>query len=94
MEPRWTRSYPPDIGNNFIGYADEFDLYVTTRDNGQKVIVVVASEDTYPMTNFDAFEAKHGALHPLMPVDLHVTPYHMCLIYAAAIEHGLLKGET
>ena len=93
MRPRWTRSHPESPRDRFIGYAEEFDLYIATRENGQELIWVVASKDTYPKTNFDAFEAKRGALHSLRPVDLHVTPYHMCLIYAAAIEHGLLKQE-
>ena len=93
MEPRWEPSHSPDATARFIGYADEFDLYSATRDSGHKVIIIVASSDLYPKTNFDAFEGKQDSLVPLMPRDLHLTPYHMCLIYAAAVEHGLIKGE-
>jgi hypothetical protein len=93
MEPRWKPSYSPDGAELFIGYADEFDLYVSNRDSGRRGIIIVASSDLYPKTNFDAFEGKHDVLVPLMPRDLHLTPYHMCLIYAAAIEHGLIKQE-
>lgn len=93
MEPRWRPSYSPDGTELFIGYADEFDLYVANRDSGRRGIIIVASSDLYPKTNFDAFEGQQDSLVPLMPRDLHLTPYHMCLIYAAAVEHGLIKGE-
>ena len=93
MEPRWKPSYSPDGTERFIDYADEFDLYVANRDSGHKVILIVASSDSCLNTNFDAFEGKQDRLVPLTPRDLHITPYHMCLIYAAAIEHGLIKQE-
>ena len=93
MKPRWKPSHSVYDMDRFIGYVEEFDIYLAKRNNGLMMIIVVASEDTYPETNFDAFEIVRGELHSLLPIDLNVTPYHMCLLYALAIENGIIKGE-
>ena len=94
MEPRHDPSYDQtDYPNEkFVGYIEEFDMYIDA-DQVEGKITLVGDRLPDHVNNFDLFGINGNELEPVRPIDLHITPYHMCLIYAKAIEHGLIKGE-
>ena len=95
MKPRWEPGYPeksyPD--ERLIGYVEEFDVYFDANDEADYPITVIAEERGSRGHNFDSFRVTGNTLEPADYQDLTITPYHMCLLYALAIEHGLIKGE-
>jgi hypothetical protein len=106
VKPRYKPSYdatqyPHD---KFVGYIEEFDLYITLHDDDDpsepaRFPLTLVGKERGPFDdrgyNFDTFSIERGVIvhHEDSVATLNVTPYHMCLIYAAAIEHGLIKGE-
>ena len=95
MKPRWERGYSeenyPD--EHFIGYAEEFDVYFDADEHSECPITVVAEKRGLHGHSFDGFGVNGNEITPAPHPDLNVTPYHMCLIYALALEHGIIKGE-
>lgn len=107
MEPRWEPSYNRSQYPNdkFAGYIGEFDLYVSLHDEDDpsepaRFPLTLVGEERGPVEdreyNYDTYKIIDGAIVPHFNVQqtLHLTPYHMCLLYAAAIEHGLIKEQT
>jgi hypothetical protein len=94
MKPRHDPCYDQtDYPNEkFVGYIEEFDMYIDADQVDGKITLV---GDRLPdhVNNFDCFEVNGNELVHVTPIDLHVTPYHMCLIYAKAVEHGLIKEQ-
>ena len=102
--PRYTPSYNAKQYPNdkFVGYIGEFDLYVSLHDDDDfsepaRFPLTLVGHERGPVEdrdyNYDTYTIRDGAIVPHFNVmqTLHLTPYHMCLLYAAAIEHGLLK---
>jgi len=80
--------------NTFLGYADDFDVWVAGEPN--TIITVVGPDHRkYPLSvyNFDGFKIIEGNLKMFndQPKDLHIDLHDMCLIYALCAEHGLLE---
>ena len=95
MEPRWEPGYPVKNypHDTFVGYIEEFDLYIDFDEHSEFPITLVAEVNGERGHNFDGFRLNGNEIEPATQPDLHITPYHMCLIYAAAIEHGLIKEQ-
>jgi hypothetical protein len=82
-----------------IGYVGEFDVYIEEyipeyHEDLPRTLTVIGPTDVYPRTNYDCFAVENGGIRSIPSVDLNITPYHMCLLYALCIEHGILEGET
>ena len=103
MEPRHEQLHDRRVIRNggsrtFLGYVEEFDVYISDYipeydGDAQPTLTLVGPTDVYRETNYDCFAVASRGIRPLPSVDLNVTLYHMCLLYALCIEHGLLKGE-
>ena len=84
--------------DRLVGYVEEFDVYIDDyipESDGDypPTLTVIGPTDVYPRTNYDCFAVENGSIRSIPTVDLNLTPYHMCLIYALAIEHGLIKEQ-
>lgn len=97
MNPRYKPSYnredyPDEV---FIGYIEEFDLYLDTSQGCDQPITLVGEWNNASEFNYDCFEIDNGQIinSGYEQQDLRLTPYHMCLLYAACIEHGLIKEQ-
>ena len=106
MKPRHDPCYDQtDYPNEkFVGYIEEFDLYITPHDYDDpsepaRFPLTLVGEERGPVDdreyNFDTYAIEGGIIMPHSDTltTLNVTPYHMCLIYAAAREHGLIKEQ-
>ena len=95
MKPRWKRGYPAYNYPNehFIGYVEEFDVYFDATEHVDCPLTIIAEERGLNGHNFDGFVVDGNEITPAALHDLNVTPYHMCLLYALAIENGIIKGE-
>jgi hypothetical protein len=93
MKPRYEPAYPPGEYPNerFVGYIEEFDMYIDADKHADFPIALVSGErgDRGPL--HDIFSLDGNELIRDDSPELNITPYHMCLIYAKAIEHGLIK---
>lgn len=101
MEPRHvklqSRNRAP-MQDRLVGYVEEFDVYIddyTPEYDGDSppTLTVIGPTDVYPRTNYDCFAVENGGIRSIPSVDLNITPYHMCLLYALCIEHGILEGK-
>jgi hypothetical protein len=94
MKPRYEPMYDPEeFSDVFVGYVEEFDMYIDTESEGEHITILGPEKGDYG-TNHDVFYIINGVITSKMEIDLNITPYHMCLIYAKAIEHGLIKEQT
>jgi len=95
MKPRHEPTYDQsDYPNEkFVGYIEEFDMYIDIA-HGDELITIVGPRSEDHMNNFDTFRLNGNELEQIPHPDLRITPYHMCLIYAKAIEHGVIKEQN
>jgi hypothetical protein len=103
MKPRHTQIHDRHTirhggKGNLLGYVEEFDVYIqehTPEYDGDSapMLTLVGPPIVYPRTNYDCFAVMNGGIRPMPSVDLNITPYHMCLLYALCIEHGLIKEQ-
>jgi hypothetical protein len=106
MKPRYEPQYDATQYPNdkFVGYIEEFDLYITPHDDDDpsepaRFPLTLVGKERGPVDdreyNFDTYMIERGIIMPHSDnlTTLNVTPYHMCLLYAAAIEHGLIKEQ-
>ena len=93
MKPRYEPAY--DQTNypkeTLVGYIEEFDMYIDETNPDGDVITLIGERLEDQVNNFDTFRVNGNELERVYPTDLNITPYHMCLIYAKAIEHGVIK---
>jgi hypothetical protein len=97
MKPRWEPLYQQSNFTQevFVGYVAEFDMYIDWDKEAISVVTLVSEHSGALGYNFESFR-KHDeqlVLADEFAQDLNITPYHMCLIYAKAIEHGLIKEQ-
>ena len=92
MKPRWLSTNAPSE-ERFFGYVGEFDLYFGSDKEEDVFLTLIAEAEGPSGLDFDIYAIENGALRPMARVDLHLTPYHMCLLYAAAVEHGVIKEQ-
>ena len=98
MKPRYTpnynrANYPHEF---FAGYIEEFDLYLSKENDSENPVTLVGEEYVKYGHNYDCFALDNGQIissDGYEQMDLHVTPYHMCLLYAACIEQGLIEEQ-
>ena len=97
MKPRHEPNYDIDAFPDefFAGYIEEFDLYISKDAESETPVTLVGDVKGVSGHNYDCFNIENGRLvdYDFDPRDLHITPYHMCLLYAACIEHGLIEEQ-
>jgi len=70
-------------------------MYIDWDTEATSVVTLVSEHSGALGYNFESFRKRDEqlVLADEFAQDLHITPYHMCLLYALCIEHGIIKGE-
>lgn len=101
LENRWRPTYwsrDDTTIDEFLGYANELDVWLDMVDNQGKGVVIIGPDSKLlkPASggacNFDVFTISGDTLTPYsQPRDVHIDPHDMCLIYALCVEHGVFE---
>jgi len=100
MEPRHTPSYDvTDFPNDkFVGYIAEFDVYIDQRKEVRHPLTLVCSPNPdRKESSFMCIGIVDGALVPyegILGTIVHITPYHMCLLYALCVVPAETANEA
>tara|TARA_R110000822_G_scaffold71205_1_gene171803 strand:+ start:812 stop:1108 length:297 start_codon:yes stop_codon:yes gene_type:complete len=96
MKPRHEPNYNVDdyLDDRLVAYIEEFDLYINPNAEDRHPVTLVGAKEV-GRSNFRCFSIEDNYLIPSRHTfaALHVTPYHMCLLYAACIEHGIITPQ-
>lgn len=97
MKPRHEPNYNVDdyLEDRLVAYIEEFDLYINPNAEDRHTVTIVGPKEA-GRNNFRCYktEGNHLTPSPHIMAAPNVTPYHMCLLYAACIEHGLIKETS
>ena len=99
MKPRYAPGYNRNGREEFIGYANDLDVYLEHEPHGAHVdyVLVVGPDERKiynsigdAVFNYDAFTIEDGVLQEEGTRDIHITPHDMCLIYQLLAEHDVI----
>jgi hypothetical protein len=99
LRPRWKPSYwnSGSEEDSFLGHAGPFDVWLDERAIHEGLLIAVVGPDSTKTAegghNFDTFRVFGGLLNRDDQEDLHIDPYHMCLIYQLCVENNIFVRE-
>lgn len=98
--PRWKPSYGVEavLKYAFLSYAGLFDVWFDDEGDGDRPLVSVVGPSKTKIVegggnNFDTFFVVENNLVRGSQEDLHIDPYHMCLIYQLCVENNIVRED-
>ena len=100
LRPRWEPTYGVEavLKDAFLGYVGPFDVWFDDEGDGDHSLVVVVGPSKTKIVeggghNFDTFRVFGDMLERDDQEDLHIDPYHMCLIYQLCVENNIVRED-